>query len=105
MRRLRSAGVPSTIGAHVGAAVGAISRRHRELGSLGERWGELVPAALSERVRPESCRKGTLTVRALDAGAAYEFDRWLRSGGRGALGGAGVRSVRIAPGGACETFN
>lgn len=93
-------GTPGTLARELGFQVDRISRQHRALGTIGEQWGSLVPADLASRVWPESWQRGMLTVRAGDAAAGFEFDRWLRGGGEGALRRAGVRRVRVAPSGA-----
>jgi len=99
VRGLRAARLGAgTLGGHLAAAVDGIARRHRALGAVGESWGALVPGALASRAWPESWRRGVLTVRAADASAAFEFDRWLRGGGEASLRGAGVRKVRVAAG-------
>ncbi len=93
-------GTPGTLARELGFQVDRIARQHRALGTIGEQWGSLVPAGLGVRVWPESWQRGVLTVRAGDAAAGFEFDRWLRGGGEDALRRAGVRRVRVAPAGA-----
>ncbi len=84
-----------TLRSSLAVVIDDVSRRHRALGAVGESWGELVPRDLAARAWPGSWRRGTLTVRAADAGAAFAFDRWLRSGGEGLLRRVGVRRVRV----------
>lgn len=76
-----------------------LKRVHRELGAVAEAWEDLVPSALRKRCSAIRLQGGVLDVAASDAAARYEFDRWLRGGGRNALAdaaGAPLNRVRVS---------
>lgn len=103
LERLRRFRAPArstpTLAGELGAQMHDIARRRRALGAVGELWDTLLPADLRDRVHPRSLRRAVLTVRAADSAAAFELDRWLRSGGNDALrAAAGVRRVKVDAG-------
>lgn len=74
-----------------------IQARHRQLGKIGAAWSVVVPDDIKAACAVVSCSRGVLTIRACDHAARFEFDRWLRSGGKDALAAAGgkLKSVKV----------
>lgn len=60
---------------------GNIRRLEKSMGAVATAWQELVPSPLADRTALVGVSRGVLTVRAGDASARFELDRWLRSGG------------------------
>lgn len=64
----------------------ALVRQQRAVGGMDTAWAELLPAHLAplssvSRLTPG----GVLIIAVADAGASYEIDLWLRSGGLDSL--------------------
>lgn len=80
----------------LGQEFAGIKRQHKTFGSVAAAWN-IVPAPIAAGSTFTSLSRGTLTVRVSDASLRFELDRWLRSGGKEALIGAGmkVRTIKI----------
>ncbi len=86
-----------SLGLALGAEFKTIQSRHRQLGKVGAAWSVVVPDDLKAACAIISCSRGVLTIRARDHSARFDFDRWLRSGGKEALAAAGgkLKSVKV----------
>ena len=85
----------TTIAASLREATARIDEQRRASAGAGESWEALVPPRLRQRCTI-LLHRGSLTVRARDAAARFEIDRWLRAGGEAALTRrAGIRKVKI----------
>ena len=83
-----------SLGAAIEGERKVIERAHKAVGGLGAIWAEVVPEELASRTAPAKISRGVLTVRAADASAMYELDRWMRTGGREALAKRGATTIR-----------
>jgi len=98
LRRLRVWGTPDlSVRGDAESTLRELKKLARATGTLGDQWDSLVPAALARTTSPGRVWRGTLTIRALDAAAKYECERWLASGGDAALRAAvkGVRAIKV----------
>lgn len=96
LRRLRNPAAPDrSVRGAVEFVTRDLVRAVKARGGMDGAWDELVPAGLRagasvERLTPG----GVLCVRVRDAGARYELEVWLRSGGLDALRGRCDRTLR-----------
>jgi hypothetical protein len=68
----------------------------RKSKGAGESWESLVPARVRGRCHVVLVRAGVMTVKARDAAARFEIDRWLRGGGeQELLKRAGIKRVKV----------
>jgi hypothetical protein len=75
-----------------------LKKRARSLGGMADAWDAVVPRTLAARCRLQTFSRGVLTVRAADASARFELDRFLRAGGEAALarrGSAALKRLKI----------
>jgi len=89
---------PWSIRAAVEEAHAAMERAARSGTALERGWREVLPESLRGRAWAVSLSRGVLTVRASDASAKWEVDRWLRAGGERELGRAArvvIRRVKL----------
>ncbi|CAG0961865.1 hypothetical protein PHYC_00769 [Phycisphaerales bacterium] len=105
VERLRKFRAPAprdrSIGSEVDRVVREAAKRNNSAGGMSAAWQELAPARGVSRVE-KLTPGGVLVVRATDAGARYELDVWLRSGGLEALRArckTTLRRVKIELGG------
>jgi hypothetical protein len=92
---------PWSIKAAVGEAHAAVERAAKSGSALEKAWREVLPASLLGRAASVSLTRGVLTVRASDASARWEVDRWLRGGGERELARAArvvIRRVKFVAG-------
>lgn len=102
LKRLRTLRAPRerdlTIAAAVKDAERDARKKARATGGIGAAWESAAPAALVSRALPVSLTRGVLTIRAADAAARFELDRWLRSGGEITLAraaGVAIKRTKI----------
>jgi hypothetical protein len=75
-----------------------LRRLRRANAGLADAWERVAPPDLLGRTALRGVSSGTATIAVPDAGARYELDRWLRSGGESLLiksCTAPVRKVKI----------
>ncbi|MCA9298506.1 MAG: hypothetical protein KDA28_05540 [Phycisphaerales bacterium] len=85
-----------SIGLQIQSLGREITRKRRQVGSIGEVWARLVPV----ESHVISFRGGILTVGVPDASAQFALDRWLRSGGNVRIereARAPLKRIRIMP--------
>ncbi len=88
----------SDLGGEMVAASRQARSRARAVGGIAAAWEVCVPDSLRERCELVDCSRGVVTVRAGDAAARYQLDKWLRGGGEKALRStaeAAVKRVRV----------
>jgi len=85
LRRFRNPKAAVDIAPDVQRLVNQLQGERKAVGGLSAAWESTVPAELTPRVSLVSLSRGTLSVKAHDAGARFEFDRWARSGGLASL--------------------
>lgn len=62
------------------------AKQQKAVGGLDDMWREIAPAEFVDRASIKKLSStGILTVKAMDAAAAWEFDQWLRGGGMATL--------------------
>lgn len=95
LRRHRNPKAAVDIAPDVQRLVNQLQFQRTAVGGLDAAWQAAVPAELAARVSIVSLARGTLSVKAHDAGARFEFDRWARGGGLAQLAkAAGVVIAR-----------
>lgn len=73
-----------------------LEQRSRKQTGIDGTWKLVLPAALAEASQVVRFSRGTLTIRAANASARYQIDRFLRSGGEAELARrAGVTIRRV----------
>lgn len=102
LRRLREFRNPRPRDLTITDAVRQVERetkkKVRSIGGVALAWETVVPPALRGRAAPVTLSRGVLTVRAADAAARFELDRFLRAGGDAALAraaGVAIKKIKI----------
>lgn len=86
----------TSIAAAVRDEAARVEQQRRASAKSDNAWDQLAPDHLRPRARFTSLLRGTLTLKARDAAARFEIDRWLRAGGETALlRRAGARRVKV----------
>lgn len=75
-----------------------VAKKQRAVGGIGAAWEEVAPARLVGRCQVVGLSRGVLTIRAADAAARFELDRFLRAGGERELArraGVGIKKTKL----------
>lgn len=84
-----------TITEAVGKELKQTAATQKRVSGISAAWGELVPEGLRKVCTPTGMSGGVLSVKASSAGARFQLDRWLRSGGEERLRSGGVKRVKL----------
>src|SRR5688572_27737500 len=89
LKRLRGFRNKAERDVSIGGALAEVEREvkklQRAVGGIGSAWEEIAPARLAGRCRVVGITRGVLTIRAADAAARFELDRFMRGGGEAEL--------------------
>jgi len=99
LRGFRNKPPPDLTAARQLDAIAAEARQRVRAGSAADRaWAEVAPPQLAGLVQEARISRGVMTIKASDAPARYQIDRWLRAGGERQLisrCAASVRRVKV----------
>ncbi len=79
----------------VGKELKTAAASQKRVSGISGAWDELVPEGLRRVCTPTAMNSGVLSVKASSAGARFQLDRWLRSGGEERLRSGGVKRVKV----------
>lgn len=84
-----------TIAEAVGRELKQAAALQKRVSGISGAWDELVPEGIRRLCTPTGMSGGVLSVKASSAGARFQLDRWLRSGGDERLRSGGVKRVKL----------